>query len=425
MIIILLLALFFLMIIGIPLYIALAGAPLIGFYFAGDVPPLVVIQRMFDGIDKFCLMAIPFFILAATVMKYGGMARRIVNLANTLVGGFNGGLAFTTVIACMFFGSICGSSPATVAAIGGMVYPPLIEGNYGKSFSAGLVTSTSAVALLIPPSIVMIVYAAVAGVSVGELFIAGFGAGAVYGLLFIVYGIFYARRHKVILQKKASLREKLVALKEAMWDLGVAVLITGGIYGGVFTPTEAAAVSAVYAIFVCMVIHRELSFKELYKSGLEAAKTMSMVMIMIAAAASLSWTLMVLGIPQALATAMLGLTESKALILLMMVIAMLIAGMFMDGTCFMLILTPLFVPIALSLGIDLVHLGIITTAAASIGMYTPPFGLNIFVATGVTKATFEEIVKGVLPFIAISMIVMLIITYVPEISMWLPNMLYG
>lgn len=425
MIITLFLALFFLIIISVPLYIALCGAPLIAFYFSGEVPPLAAIQRMFDGIDKFALMAIPFFILAAAVMKNGGMARRIVNLANALVGGFNGGLAFTTVVACMFFGAICGSSPATVAAIGSMVYPPLINANYGRSFSTGLVTATSAVALLIPPSITMIVYGAVAGVSVGALFMAGFGAGVVYGLLFIVYSVFYARKHKVILQKKSSLKEILIALKNAIWDVGVAVIIIGGIYAGVFTPTEAAAVSAVYAIFVSMALHRELSFKGLYQSGLEAAKTTAMVMIMIAAASSLSWALLVGGIPQALTTVMLGITESPALILLMMVIVMLIAGMFMDGTCFVLVLTPLFAPIAIDLGIDLVHLGIITVAAASIGMYTPPFGLNLFVATGVTKSTFEEVVKGVLPFIGISMIIMLIITYVPEISMWLPNRLYG
>lgn len=425
MLVVLFLALFFLIIVSVPLYIVLGGSPLIAFYFSKDLLPLAAIQRMFDGIDKFALMAIPFFILAADVMKNGGMARRIVNLANALVGGFNGGLAFTTVVACMFFGALCGSSPATVAAIGGMLYSPLIQANYGRSFSTGLVTSSSAVALLIPPSITMIVYGAVAGVSVGALFMAGFGAGVVYGLLFVVYSVFYARRHRVILQKKSSLKEILIAFKNAIWDLGVAVIITGGIYGGIFTPTEAAAVSAVYAIFVSMAIHRELDFKGLYQTGLEAARTTAMVMIMIAGASSLSWALLVGGIPQALTTGMLGLTESPALIILMMVIVMLIAGMFMDGTCFVLVLTPLFVPVARSLGIDLVHLGIITVAAASIGMFTPPFGLNLFVATGITKSTFEEVVTGVWPFIGISLITMLIITYVPEISMWLPNRLYG
>lgn len=425
MTIILFLALFFLILISVPLYIALGGSPLIAFYISGEELPLAAIQRMFDGIDKFALMAIPFFILAANVMKNGGMARRIVNMANALVGGYNGGLAFTTVVACMFFGALCGSSPATVAAIGGIVYPPLIEANYGRSFSTGLVTSSSAVALLIPPSITMIVYGAVAGVSVGALFMAGFGAGVIYGILFVVYSIFYARRHQVTLQTKSSLKEILIAFKNAVWDLGVAVIITGGIYAGVFTATEAAAISAVYAIFVSMAIHRELDFKGLYQSSLDAAKTTSMVMIMIAGASSLSWALLVGGIPQALTIAMLGLTESPALILLMMVVVMLIAGMFMDGTCFVLVLTPLFVPIAKSLGIDVVHLGIITVAAASIGMYTPPFGLNLFVATGITKSTFEDVVKGVWPFIGISLITMLIITYVPEISMWLPNRLYG
>ena len=425
MVLILFVSLFFLLLISAPLYIALAGSSFAALFFGGGLPPVAAVGRVFAGLDKFALMAIPFFILAAAVMKNGGMAKRIVNMANAMVGGYNGGLAFTTILATMFFGSICGSSPATVAAVGGIVYPPLIEAKYGKSFSSGLVTASSAVALLIPPSITMIVYAAVAGVSVGALFMAGFGAGIVYGLVFVVYSIFYARRHKVTLQRKSSFKGILIAFKNAVWDLGVAVIIIGGIYGGVFTPTEAAAVSAVYAIFVTMAIHKELSIKDLYQTGLEAAKTTAMVMIMIGGASALSWVLIVGGVPQSLGSVILGTTESPILILLLMVIIMLIAGMFMDGTAFVLVLTPLFVPIASNLGIDLVHLGIITVAAASIGMYTPPFGLNLFVATGVTNSTFEEVVKGVWPFIGISLIVMLIITYVPDISMWLPNQLYG
>ena len=425
MIVILFVSLFFLLLISAPLYIALAGSSFAAIYFTGGLPPVAAVGRVFAGLDKFALMAIPFFILAAEVMKNGGMSRRIVNMANSLVGGLNGGLAFTTILACMFFGALCGSSPATVAAIGSIVFPPLIKADYGKDFSSGLVTSSSAVALLIPPSITMIVYAVVAGVSVGALFMAGFGAGIVYGLLFAVYSVFYARKRKVILQKKSSFKGILVAFKGAVWDLGVAVIVIGGIYGGVFTPTEAAAISAVYAIFVTMAIHRELSFKGLYKSGFEAAKTISMVMIMIGGASALSWVLIVGGVPQSLGSLILGVTESPWIILLLMVVVMLIAGMFMDGTCFVLVLTPLFVPIARDLGVDLVHLGIITVAAASIGMYTPPFGLNLFVATGITKSTFEEVVRGVWPFIGVSLIVMLIITYVPEISMWLPNQLYG
>ena len=416
--------LFVLILISVPLYIVLAGAPLAAFFVSGDILPSAAIQHMFDGIDKFALMAVPFFILAANVMKNGGMAKRMVKLANVLVGGFRGGLAFTAIVACMFFGALCGSSPATVVAIGGIVYQPLLDAGYGRRFSSGLITASAAVALLIPPSINMIIYGVVARVSVGELFMAGFGAGLVYGILFIIYSAFYARRNNIPVTRRPKPKEILIAFKGAMWDLGVAAIIIGGIYGGVFTPTEAAAVSAVYAVFVCMVIHRELDFKGLYRSGLESARITAMVMIMIAAAASLSWALTVGGISQFLGAHILGLTQSPPLIMLMMIVIMLIAGMFMDGSSFTLVLIPLFLPIAQNMGIDLIHLGIITVTAASIGMYTPPFGLNLFVATGVTKCTFEELAKGVWPFILISLPIMLIIAYVPEISLWLPNFLY-
>jgi C4-dicarboxylate transporter DctM subunit len=422
--IILVVSLFSLLAIGVPIFIALNGASFLSLSIGTSIPPIAFVQRMFGGLDKFGLMAIPFFIFAANIMNNGGMARRILNLANKLVGGFRAGLALTTIVSCMFFGAMSGSAPATVVAIGSIIFPALIKANYGESFSAGLITSSSSVALLIPPSVTMIVYGAATGVSVGALFMAGIGAGIIYGVCFVLYSILFTRKAGVVVQKKSTLKQIFFSIKDAFWALGVPVIIIGGIYGGVFTPTEAAAVSAAYSIIISMFVYKELDFKELYESGVESAATTAMVMIMIAGASALSWVLTVGGIPQYISGTILGLTESKIAILIAMNIIMLIAGMFVDGVAFILILAPIFLPIALKIGIDPIHLGIIMVANGAIGMFTPPFGLNLFVASGPTGLPFSRIVKGIWPFIAVSILSLIVITYVPVVSMWLPNMLY-
>lgn len=424
MLIILVVSLFSLLAIGVPIFIALNGASFLSLSIGTSIPPIAFVQRMFGGLDKFGLMAIPFFIFAANIMNNGGMARRILNLANKLVGGFRAGLALTTIVSCMFFGAMSGSAPATVVAIGSIIFPALIKANYGESFSAGLVTSSSSVALLIPPSVTMIVYGAATGVSVGALFMAGIGAGIIYGVCFVLYSILFTRKAGVVVQKKSTLKQIFFSIKDAFWALGVPVIIIGGIYGGVFTPTEAAAVSAAYSIIISMFVYKELDFKELYESGVESAATTAMVMIMIAGASALSWVLTVGGIPQYISGTILGLTESKIAILIAMNIIMLIAGMFVDGVAFILILAPIFLPIALKIGIDPIHLGIIMVANGAIGMFTPPFGLNLFVASGPTGLPFSKIVKGIWPFIAVSILSLIVITYVPVVSMWLPNILY-
>lgn len=424
MLVVLIISLFSLLAIGVPIFIALNGSTFLSLIIATSIPPVAFVQRMFGGLDKFGLMAIPFFILAANIMNSGGMAKRILNLANKLVGGFRAGMALTTIVSCMFFGAMSGSAPATVVAIGSIIFPALIRANYGESFSVGLVTSSSSVALLIPPSVTMIVYGAATGVSVGALFMAGIGAGVIYGVFFMLYSILFTRKTEVIVQKKSTLKQIFFSIKDAFWALGVPVIIIGGIYGGIFTPTEAAAVSAAYAIIVSMFIYKELDFKKLYECGVESAATTAMVMIMIAGASALSWVLTIGGIPQYLDRAILGLSESRIIILIAMNIIMLISGMFVDGVAFILILAPIFLPIALKIGIDPIHLGIIMVANGAVGMFTPPFGLNLFVASGPTGLPFSRIVKGIWPFIAISILSLIVITYIPEISMWLPNMLY-
>lgn len=418
---ILFVSLFALLFTSIPVFIAMAAAGFIALALSTSIPLEVVAQRMFSGIDTFSLIAVPFFILSANIMKGGGMSRRIINVADKIVGHFTGGLAIATVISCMFFGALSGSSPATVIAIGGLLLPELINAGYGEEFSLGLITATPAIAVIIPPSIGMIVYGTVTGVSIGDLFIGGVGPGIVWGLVTMVYCYVYAKKNKVPVKKRATFKEFLVAIKEGGWALGVPIIIIGGIYGGIFTPTESAVVAAIYAIIISLFVYKEIGFKDLMKEAIDAAIGTAQIMVLLAAASVFSWILTREQVPQALANTFVGITNSKIVILLMFNIVMLIAGMFIDAASFQTILSPLFLPIALNYGIDPVHLGIIMVVTGAIGMATPPFGLNLFVATSLSKKPLSTIIKGVLPFIILFLIALVITTYVPQITLFLVN----
>ncbi|SCX76430.1 TRAP transporter large permease [Alkaliphilus peptidifermentans] len=413
----------FLLVFTVPVYIALSFSTAITLSLFTSIPLEVVPQRMFAGIDKFSLMAVPFFILAANVMKSGGLSARILKLANAAVGHFKGGLAMTVVVACMFFGAVSGSSPATVIAIGGLMIPALTRAGYEEKFSVGLISSSAAVAVIIPPSIGMIVYGSVTGVSVGDLFMAGIGPGILYGLAFIGYSYYYAVKNNLKPEKSSSPKELWLAFKDSFWALGIPVVIIGGIYGGFFTPTEAAAVAAVYAIFVSLFIYKDLNIKSLMKEAIESAVGTAQVMVLLAAASVFAWLLTRQQVPQALAETLISISNSKIAILLMMNIILLIVGMFIDPASSTMILAPLFLPLALAFSIDPVHLGIIMVVNGAIGMFTPPFGLNLFVASGVSKLPISRIVSGVIPFIILSLITLMLVTFVPQISLWLPNIL--
>lgn len=408
---------------GIPVYISMALSSAVFIQLtSANISMEMIAQRMFAGVNKFSMIAIPCFILAANIMKEGGLSKRIINFTNALVGHRRGGLGFATVISCMFFGAVSGSSPGTVAAIGAVVYPALLESGYKKSFSIGLITSSAAVALIIPPSIGMVVYGTVTGVSVGKMFMAGILPGILFGLVFMIYTWYYAKKDNVVPAEKASRKEVLKALKEAFWALGCPIIIIGGIYAGIFTPTESSAVAAAYAIFVSMVVYKEMDFRKLMRTAYESAVGVAQIMILVAGASAIAWLLSRIQLPDMLGKAILSVSSSKFVIMLMMNVILLISGMFIDPTSTTLIFAPLFVPIANSLGIDLVHLGIIMTVNAAIGMYTPPFGFNLFVASGVTKLPINKLMPGILPFIAISLITLLIVTWVPALSTWLPAM---
>lgn len=415
----------FLLAASLPIFIVLALSVTVMIWLGGLMPLAIVVERMFSGIDSFALMAIPFFILTGNLMSVGGLSQRLIRFADLLVGRITGGLGVTTVTSAMFFGAISGSSPATVVAIGGILNPALRNAGYGKDFSVGLIVASGSLGIIIPPSIVMIVYAAVTGVSVGALFMAGVGAGLAYGLVFMAYAIYHARKYDVPRSTPPTGREIWQGFKDASWGLGVPVLILGGIYGGVFTPVEAAAVSVIYSLFVSAVIYREKTLRELWGTISDSAATTAQVMIILSAAAVLAWYLTSTGIAVSIANAILSLSTDPVLLFMLINVAVLIAGMFLDAASIMVILGPLLYKVGTQVGMDPVHLGVVLTVNGAIGMFTPPFGLNLFVASSIPGVTYEQAVKGALPFIGLAIIGLMIVTYLPGISMWLPRLLYA
>lgn len=411
---------------AVPIFVVLSLSTLAAFALHSAIPLQTIVQRLFAGLDKFALMAIPFFIVAANVMSAGGMSRRIIAVANVLVGPLPGGLAMATVVACMFFGAISGSSPATVVAMGSLLYPALVQAGYDRRFAIGLVVASGSIALIIPPSITMIVYGAVTGASVGALFVAGFGAGVTYGLGFMGYSYYYARRHKVPRLPRPSWAEIRATLNDAKWGLGMPILIIGGIYGGIFTPTEAAAVAAVYAIAVALLVYREINLREFWDVVVQSAGSTAQVMILLAGASVFAYILTAERVTVVLTEAIVRLGASQFMVLVLINIALLIAGMLIDGASIILILGPLLLPVTQKVGVESLHLGIIMVVNTAIGMFTPPFGLNLFVAPTVDEEwTMARLIPTVLPFIWVSIIPLLVITYVPAISLWLPRLIYG
>jgi C4-dicarboxylate transporter DctM subunit len=410
---------------GTSIFICLALSVLLFLKFYTPIPVMGIIERQFAGLDRFAMMCVPFFILAANVAGVGGISRRIINLSKVLVGHFKGGLAMTTVLACTFFGAISGSAPATVIAIGKILYPALIETGYGKKFSLGVITSSGAIALIIPPSITMIVLGAVCGMSIGALFVSGFGAGITIALVFMLYCYLYARRRDIKLSPRANLREIWAAGWDAKWALGVPLIIIGGIYGGVFTPTEASGVAAAYTLFIAQFIHREAGSREIFKAVVDSATVSAQIMIILAAASVFSWAVTTNQLSRSIANWVMGISSSPYMVLVLINLVFLIAGCLVDSVSSSIILGPMLYPLVTGAGIDPIHFGIITTVNLSIGMFTPPFGLNLFVATVVPQegANISMIIRGVGVFIAISMIALAIVTYVPGVSLWLPRTL--
>ena len=408
----------------LPIFIALSLPAAFLIVFFGNIPLTIFAQQMFSNMDRFSLMSMPFFVLAANIMTVGGLSRRIVNWALCIVGSVRGGLGISAQLSAMFFGALSGSSPATVVAIGKMMFPTMQKQGYPRNFSAGLITTGGAVSILIPPSIAFIVYGAITGASVGKLFIAGIGAGVIYGLATLLYAVIFVNVKKLPKGDRVPIRQVLATTKEAIWALGVPIIILGGIYMGIFTPTEAAGVSAVYATFVGFLIYRELNIKNFIEACFSSAITSAELMLLCGSAGVLGWVFTVLQVPQFLSSTLLDISQSPFTFLVLMNIFVLFFGCFVGGAPAIVVLAPLLTPIAIRYGIDPIHFGVILTANIAIGMFTPPFGLNLIVASSVTKMPMEKLLPGCIPFFIASLIALFLITYVEPISMWLPNLIY-
>lgn len=415
-----------LIVLGLPIAIVLGLSSLLALAFGSSIPLTVVPQRMFVASDSFPLMAIPFFMIAGALMESGGISKRLINFTHSLVGSFTGGLALVSVLTCMIFAAISGSGPATVAAIGSILIPALVEDGYDPGFAAALLAISGSIGVIIPPSIPMVTYGVSGSVSIGTLFLSGLGPGILIGISLMLISIFLAKKNGYGKQKsKFSIKKLLVSFKEAFLALLMPVIILGGIYGGIFTPTEAAAVAVVYGFIVGVLVYKELKISDLQMIFAKSGVSTAMVMLIISTAQVFGWILTSERIPDAIAKAFTSLSSNPYVFLLLVNVLLLFVGCVMETNAAIIILTPIFLPIATQLGINPVHFGIIMVVNLALGMVTPPLGVNLFVAcgieNGVEKITIERITKSVIPLIVVNIIDLLLITYIPQISMFLPN----
>jgi C4-dicarboxylate transporter DctM subunit len=408
---------------GVPIAALLGITTMAALIIHTSTPLHIIAQQFFNALDKFVLLAIPFFILAGAIMTRGGIARRLINFVNALVGWVPGGLSIAGVTACIFFAAISGSSPATVVAIGSIMIPALLDAGYGRRFSYGIITTAGSLGIVIPPSIPMILYCLVMNASVAELFMAGILPGLMIGFSLMVYAYLQARRRGWKTRKKPSFRELFTSAKEGFWALLLPVIVLGGIYSGVFTPTEAAAVSVVYALIVEMFIYREFGIKDLAGICEQAAVLAACLLFILSCAMTFVWLLTAEQIPVQLADFIMEHIHSPWTFLLAINLLFLLLGCFMDDVSAMLVLAPLFVETLNRFGIDLVHFGIVMVLNIQFGMLTPPFGLNLFVAMGITRASLTDIARGVFPLLIILLVCLFLVTYIPSISLFLPNLL--
>jgi C4-dicarboxylate transporter DctM subunit len=406
------------LILGIPIFLILLVTSIVAVLTVSrDIPTDAIQTYMFGSLDNFPLLAVPFFVLAGEIMAQGGIARRIINMVMAIVGGIRGSLAVTTVAASELFGAMSHTAVGTVVAMGRMIYPALKDGGYNERFSVGLIASSGAIAVVIPPSIAMILYAVSAEQSAVQLFTAGILPSLLIGVIDAAFVMTYARLKGVPLGVKAHWDTIWKTSKEASWSIGSLAVIFGGIYGGVFTPTEASGVAVVYSLFVTMVIYREVDLQRCWQILMSSAFLISQILLIVTSAGIYSWLLTTSGIPQQIVASIDALHMSKWELLLILNVGLLIAGSFLEPPAAILILTPLLLPIVRAVGVNPIHFGIIVAVNLSLGMYTPPFGLNLFSSQAIFNAPLSRIYLGVLPFLVLNFAALLIITYVPEISM--------
>ena len=411
-----------LLVLGVPIAISLGVASSVVLFTSAKVSSSFIPQGLVTSIDSFPLMAVPFFILAGDLMSQGGLSSRLLNVGRVLFGRYNAGLAIIAVATCMFFGAISGSGPATVAAVGSILLPAMAKDGYRPVFSTSLIASAGSLGVIIPPSIPMVIYAASANVSVTGMFLAGIVPGVIIGLALMVYAWVQARREGIGADAtRYTTREAWIVIWDAKWALIVPVIILGGIYGGIFTPTEAAAVGVIYGLVVGMFVYRELRLVDLYRVFAQSALTTGSVMLIVGTATIFGRVLTIERIPVMLAEAMVEMVSSPLALLMLVNLLLLVVGTFMETLAAIIILTPILLPVAMAMGIDPTHFGIVMIVNLGIGMVTPPLGMNLFIGAKVGNVPLEQLMRGALPFVLVMLVTLALITYLPALSLALPN----
>jgi C4-dicarboxylate transporter DctM subunit len=412
-----------LMFTGMPVSIALGLTVLTFMFTLTEVPTESVALKLFTGLESFEIMAIPFFILAGTFLTHGGVARRMIHFATTLVGHWYGGLGLAGVVACALFAAVSGSSPATVVAIGSVIMPAMVAQGFPRRFGAGVIATSGALGILIPPSIVMVLYAVATNSSIGKLFVAGVIPGIVLATMLGATTWYRAWRNGYPRMPRASFKESFVAFRESIWGLLLVVIVMGGIYSGLFTPTEAAAMSAVYAFFIAVFVYKDLKLSDVPRVLLSSANLSAMLLYIITNAILFSFLLTYENIPQALAQWITDQGLGWITFLLVVNLMLLLAGNVMEPSSITLIMAPILFPVAIKLGIDPIHFGILMTVNMEVGLCHPPVGLNLYVASGIAKMGITELTIAVWPWLATMLVFLLIVTYWPDLSLWLPRAL--
>jgi len=414
---------FLLIIIGVPIAVSLGVSSLLGLWFSGQSLSIIA-PTIYSAVSKYSLLAIPFFILAGLIMERVGISRRLVHFVETMLGGLRGGLALSTVVVAVFFAAISGSGPATVAAIGVVLIPALIKQGYNRGMAGALLSSAGSIGIIIPPSVAFIVYASLTQVSVADLFIAGMipGLGLAASLVICNY-IMIRGNKKIVAPRTYTAKERWHAFRDALWGLLTPVIILGGIYSGIFTPTESAGVAVVYGLFVGLFVYKELSFRKLISVLVDSAVSTATVMYIVAFATLFAYLLTTSLLAHDLADGIIGMSGNTIIVLLLVNAILLVAGFFLDTISAYFILVPVILPVAIGLGVDPIHLGVFMTVNLAIGQFTPPVGVNLFVASNIGKIPVHELVWAVLPYMAASIVSLLLVTFIPQLSLWLPSLL--
>lgn len=420
-------SLFLLIFLSVPIGISIGISTLITMIFAVDDVQLATFsQKAFTALDSFTLMAIPFFILAGVIMSKGGIAERLLDFAQSLVGSIKGGLAIVTVLACMFFAAISGSGPATVAAIGSFMIPAMKDKNYGDGFSSGITAAAGSMGSIIPPSISFILLGVAGGISISDLFIAGVFPGILIGVALMILSYLLIRNKKdvqISSEEKFNIKNVWTSLRKSLWAILTPIIVLGGIYAGFFTPTEASAVAVGYGVIVGVFVYKELTLKDIYDSLTETLQITGSILFMVGLSLGFAYLLTIERIPVVVAEYLITISENPIIVLLLINIFLLIVGAFVDVVASIVILTPILLPVAIQLGVDSVHFGVIMILNLTIGYITPPVGVNLFVASSVGKTPFDVIVRSSVPIFLVMVLVLMIVTYIPQISLFLPNLM--